>query len=131
MQIDFEEEAKSRQAINSELMSTLEHVSSVRRNSDFDFGLINDVEHSRWEAILNEDAIAELTYRFIGGRVVLLSTWVAEGFRNRGVATELVARVLEDIRSSGKKITVCPIVGEFISRNPQYQDLVDLSLIHI
>ena len=42
------------------------------------------------------------------------------------MATELVARVLDEIRESGKKITIiCPVVGEFIARNPEYLDLID------
>jgi hypothetical protein len=42
------------------------------------------------------------------------------------VATELVSRVLDEIRESGKKITIiCPVVGKFIDRNPAYADLID------
>jgi GNAT superfamily N-acetyltransferase len=56
----------------------------------------------------------------------LLSTWVNPAYRNHRVATELVARVLDEIRETGKKITIiCPVVGEFIARNPQYLDLID------
>jgi predicted GNAT family acetyltransferase len=84
------------------------------------------MEHGRWIATLGSDAIAELTYRFVGGRVVLLSTWVNHAYRNHRVATELVARVLDENSESGKKITIiCPVVGEFIARNPEYLDLID------
>ncbi|MFD8006274.1 GNAT family N-acetyltransferase [Streptomyces mirabilis] len=42
------------------------------------------------------------------------------------MATELVSRVLDEIRESGKKITsICPVVGEFIDRNLEYADLID------
>jgi hypothetical protein len=41
----------------------------------WDLEVIDDVEHDRWIATLGADAIAELTYRFVGGRVVLLHTW--------------------------------------------------------
>jgi hypothetical protein len=62
----------------------------------------------------------------VGGRVVLLSTCVNRAYRNHRVATELVARVLDEIRESGKKITIiCPVVGEFIARIPEYLDLID------
>ncbi|MGW7824566.1 hypothetical protein ACWGLF_42375 [Streptomyces puniciscabiei] len=34
--------------------------------------------------------------------------------------------MLNEIRESGKKITIiCPVVGEFIARHPQYLDLID------
>lgn len=60
------------------------------------------------------------------GGVVLLSTWVDHAYRNHRVVTELVARVLDEIRESGKKITViCPVVGEFIARDPEFLDLID------
>jgi GCN5-related N-acetyltransferase len=57
---------------------------------------------------------------------VLLTTRVNRAYRNRRVATELVARLLDEIRESGKKITIiCPVVGEFIARNPKYLHLID------
>ncbi|MGH8965171.1 MAG: N-acetyltransferase, partial [Actinomycetes bacterium] len=46
--------------------------------------------------------------------------------RHNRVAEELIARALDDVRESGKKITVvCPVVGEFIARHPEYLDLID------
>lgn len=94
--------------------------------SDFDLDVINDSERGRWIAALGTDAIGELTYRFVGGRVVLLSTWVDHAYRNRRVASELIARALDEITGTGKKITIiCPVVGEFIARNPEYLGLID------
>lgn len=94
--------------------------------SAWELDVVNDAERSRWIAILGDEAIGELTYRFVGGRVVLLSTWVSHPYRNHRVATELIARALDEIHETGKKITIiCPVVGEFIARNPQYLDLID------
>jgi hypothetical protein len=57
---------------------------------------------------------------------VLLTIWVGPAYRKNRVATELVSRVLHEIRESGKKITsICPVVGEFIDRNLEYADLID------
>jgi predicted GNAT family acetyltransferase len=51
---------------------------------------------------------------------------VLPAYRKHGVATELVAKALDDIRSTGKTITViCPVVREVIDHYPQYRDLVD------
>ena len=125
MAIRFEQEALVREEANAELISNL-GVRERANSSAWEFEVQNDPEHGRWEAILNEDAIAELPYRFVGGRVVLVSTWVSEPYRSQGIATELIARVLDEVRSSGKKITIiCPVVGEFIARNRQYESLVD------
>lgn len=119
-------EADSREASNSELIAALNEPGPSDIESEYALDVVNDPERGRWIAALGADAIGELTYRFVGGRVVLLSTWVNHAYRNRRVATELIARVLDEIRGTGKKITIiCPVVGEFIARNPQYRDLVD------
>jgi predicted GNAT family acetyltransferase len=126
MALDFEAEATTREKSNATLMTALARFHANETRSSWELDVINDAEHGRWTAILNEDAVAELPYRFVSGRVVLLSTWVAHPYRNQRVATELIARVLDEIRASGKTITIiCPVVGEFIARNPSYADLID------
>lgn len=119
-------EADSREASNSELIAALNESGPNDVESEYALDVVNDPERGRWIAALGAEAIGELTYRFVGGRVVLLSTWVNHAYRNRRVATELIASVLDEIRGTGKKITIiCPVVGEFIARNPQYRDLID------
>jgi predicted GNAT family acetyltransferase len=126
MTINFEAEAVSRDENNAALIVALDTEGLSEVESSWELDVLNDAEHGRWVAVLGADAIAELTYRFVGGRVVLLSTWVDHAYRNHRVATELVARVLDEIRGSAKKITIiCPVVGEFIARNPEYLDLID------
>ncbi|MFW6690666.1 GNAT family N-acetyltransferase [Streptomyces sp. MAR4 CNX-425] len=126
MTISFEAEEASREENNAALIAALGKRRPDELESSWELDVSNDVEHGRWVAELGDDAIAELTYRFVGGRVVLLSVWVDHAFRNHRVATELVARVLDEIRESGKKITViCPVVGEFIAHHPAYLDLLD------
>lgn len=57
---------------------------------------------------------------------MLLTIWVGPAYRKNRVGTELVSRVLDEIRKSGRKITsICPVVGEFIDRNLEYADLID------
>ena len=94
--------------------------------SAYELEIFNDEEHLKYEAWLGKDAIADLTYQFAGDRIVIMQTIVNESFRQQGVATELIQFVLDDIRRSGRKMTViCPIVGEFIAAHPAYLDLVD------
>jgi predicted GNAT family acetyltransferase len=126
MTINLEAEAATREENNAALIAALNEASLSEVESSWDLDVINDAERGRWIAALGAEAIAELSYRFVGGRVVLLTTWVDPAYRRNRVATELVARVLDEIRESGKKITViCPVVGEFIARNPEYLDLID------
>lgn len=59
---------------------------------------------------------------------MLLATSVDPEFRKQGIATELIRRVLEDVRAQGRTITIrCPIVRTFIDRHPEYEDLVDVA----
>jgi predicted GNAT family acetyltransferase len=126
MTINLEAEAVAREENNAALIAAFDNTGRSEVESSWELDVLNDAEHGRWIATLGADAIAELPYRFVGGRVVLLSTWVDHAYRHHRVATELVSRVLDEIRESGKKITIiCPVVGEFIARNPEYLDLID------
>ncbi|MGW3248138.1 GNAT family N-acetyltransferase [Streptomyces sp. NPDC001070] len=126
MTINLEAEASAREENNAALIAALDEAGLGEVEASWEIDVLNDAEHGRWIAALGDEAIAELTYRFVGGRVVLLTTWVDPVYRKNRVATELVSHVLDEIRESRKKITViCPVVGEFIARNPEYADLID------
>jgi predicted GNAT family acetyltransferase len=94
--------------------------------SDFGLAVRQDESLQQYGAWIGPEQIGSLTYKLVGNRVVLWSTAVLPAYRRRGVATELVARALDDIRRAGKTVTiVCPIAWEVINRHPQYRDLVD------
>jgi predicted GNAT family acetyltransferase len=96
------------------------------RASAVDFAVVNDERTSIYEATVGHRKIAGLPYKVVGDRLVLLATSVFPEFRKRGVATELIRRVLDDVRARGKTITVmCPIVHTFVEHNPEYADLID------
>jgi predicted GNAT family acetyltransferase len=82
------------------------------------------------EAISGDTVIGGLTYTVAAeNRLVLVAAAVFPEYRGQGVATELIRRVLDDVRSRGKTVTIlCPIVWAFIDRNPGYSDLVDPEL---
>jgi predicted GNAT family acetyltransferase len=92
-----------------------------------DFTVVNDSEAGEYEAIVGDREIAAVPYDVATDRrLVLLATSVFPEFRNQGVATELIRRVLDDVRAQGKTVTVmCPVVRTFIQRNPAYLDLID------
>lgn len=125
---NFEAEASARNDNNAALIAALDDAGPSEADSSWQLDVLNDSEHGRWVAALGDDAIAEVSYRYVGGRVVLLTTWVNPAYRKHRVAAELVSRVLDEIRDSGKKVTIiCPVIGEFIHRNPAYADLIDKS----
>lgn len=93
----------------------------------FDFYVVNDEKTGIYEAIVGDTEIAGLPYNIAGDdRLVLLATSVFPEFRKQGIATELIRRVLDDVRAQGKTATImCPIVRTFIERNPEYAGLID------
>jgi predicted GNAT family acetyltransferase len=95
--------------------------------STLDFLLTKDEKAGIYEAIVGDTAVAGLTYDIAGdGRLVLLATSVLPEFRKQGIATELIRRVLDDVRAQGKTATtLCPIVRTFIEHNPGYADLIE------
>jgi predicted GNAT family acetyltransferase len=96
--------------------------------SDYSLEFGSDDADSKYEAYLDGQTIATLTYRRLqrGRRVALLSTVVKREHRHHGVATELIARALDDLRAEEVTVTViCPIVRQFMDRFPDYADLVD------
>jgi predicted GNAT family acetyltransferase len=110
-----------------DLNAFIEEVTGDPHVPSFDFQLVNDERAGIYEAVVGETAVAGMTYDLVGeDRVVLLATSVFPEFRRRGLATELIRRVLDDVRTRGKKIhATCPIVRTFIERNREYADLVD------
>ena len=77
-------------------------------------------------ATIGELEVATLRYDEVDGRLRLLTTTVLPEFRGRGIATDLIADALDDIREHDRSITVlCPVVTAFIASNPPYADLVD------
>jgi len=93
----------------------------------FDFALVKDEGAGAYAAIVGDTEVAGLTYSVAGdNRLVLLAASVYPEFRNQGIATELIRRVLDDVRAQGKTVTIlCPIVRTFIEYNPEYADLID------
>jgi predicted GNAT family acetyltransferase len=93
----------------------------------FDFAVVNDEKSGIYDAIVGDRAIAGLTYNVAGAdRLVLVAASVYPEFRKQGIATELIRRVLDDVRAQGKTVTIlCPIVRTFIEHNPGYADLID------
>ncbi|MHA6616694.1 GNAT family N-acetyltransferase [Pseudonocardia sp. DLS-67] len=92
-----------------------------------DFEVVNDEKTGIYEAVVGDREIAGLSYNVADdNRLVLLAVSVFPDFRKQGIATELIRRVLDDVRAQGKTVTImCPIVRTFIEHNHGYADLVD------
>ena len=84
-----------------------------------------DDEHA-YVAVIGGVEVASIRYDEVDGRIVVQTTTVEPEFRGRGIATDLIADALDDLRERGMPVTVrCPVVAAFIAGNPQYADLLD------
>jgi predicted GNAT family acetyltransferase len=92
-----------------------------------DFEVVNDEKAGIYGVIVGDREIAGLSYNVADDdRLVLLAISVFPEFRKQGFATELIRRVLDDVRAQGKTVTImCPIVRTFIENNHEYAGLVD------
>lgn len=104
----------------------IDEVLDTDAGPDFEFGLVDDEKQGAYVAFVGDTEIGGITYSLLGSRVVLLAASVYPEFRHQGVATEMIRRVLDIVRSQGRTVTIiCPIVRTFIDRHPQYEELVD------
>jgi predicted GNAT family acetyltransferase len=80
----------------------------------------------RYEARADGELIGEIRYRSKPGLVVLVHTEVAPSAEGTGVGSLLVEQALDDIRKRGLHVVpLCPFVGAYIRRHPDYADLVE------
>jgi predicted GNAT family acetyltransferase len=105
----------------------IDEVTADDHSATINFYVDNDDATSTYEAIAGDTVIGGLTYNVVSeNRRVLVAAAVFPEYRGQGVATELIRRVLDDVRTRGITVTIlCPIVWTFIDRNPEYADLVD------
>ena len=66
----------------------------------FDFYVVNDEKTGIYKAVVGDTEIAGLPYDVASDdRLVLLAASVFPEFRKQGIATELIRRVLDDVRA--------------------------------
>ena len=75
--------------------------------------------------IERDGKVAYLEYSLGGGVLELIHTEVPKELRGMGLASALAERALNWAREKGYKVDViCPFVREYISKHPEYEDLV-------
>jgi predicted GNAT family acetyltransferase len=78
----------------------------------------------RFELRVDGQLASIADYRVQGDRVVMPHTVTSLGYRNRGLAAEVVRAALDDARARGLQVVpMCWFVAEFLEAHPEYQDL--------
>jgi predicted GNAT family acetyltransferase len=89
----------------------------VRRADERFYELLVDGQFGGLVVYEEEDA---------GSRYVLTHTFIAEGYRGRGLSQVLLRGVLEDLKARHITVTnYCPILDRFIEKNSEYIPLID------
>jgi predicted GNAT family acetyltransferase len=64
-------------------------------------------------------------YRIAGNVITIMHTETPTQARGRGLASQLVAGALENVRARGLKVVPrCPFVRAYIAKHPEYRDLL-------
>ena len=64
-------------------------------------------------------------YRLANGLMTFTHTEVPAQLRGRGLGSQMMRAVLEDVRAQGLKVIPrCPFVGDYIDRHPEFADLL-------
>jgi 2-methylisocitrate lyase-like PEP mutase family enzyme len=97
------------------------------RNLD-DVVISHDEENRKYDACYRDDGIGVVVYERSAGQIIITHAAVQEAHRGYGVGGKLIRAALDHIQTLGPMIRVrCPVVREFIARNPRYAALTDQS----
>ncbi|HEX6519914.1 MAG TPA: GNAT family N-acetyltransferase [Streptosporangiaceae bacterium] len=67
-----------------------------------------------------------IVYEDADDRYAFTHTFIAEGYRGRGLSWALMRGVMEDVKERHLTVTnYCPVLDRFIEKNPQYAPLID------
>ena len=83
-------------------------------------------EQHRFERPIHDGAIAAAYYRDADGKLIFIHTEVPTEWSGLGIASELAQGTFDLLRTSGRKaILMCPFLAHFLTKHPEYADVVD------
>jgi uncharacterized protein len=87
---------------------------------------VTDVpEQSRYEARIDDASVGFAAYLRKGNLIVFTHTEVDSEHEGHGVASALARAALDDVRRRGLKALLrCPFFTEWVSRHPEYDDVL-------
>lgn len=88
--------------------------------------VVHDTDNRFYELLVDGQSAGLVVYGIDGNRYVFTHTFIAEGYRGRGLSQVLLREVLDDIRSRHATVTnYCPVLDRFLEKNPGYVALID------
>jgi predicted GNAT family acetyltransferase len=93
--------------------------------SDQALEVVHHPEDRFYELLVDGQFAGLIVYEDAGGRYVFSHTFIAEGYRGRGLSWTLMRGVLEDVKQRRVAATNhCPVLDRFIEKNPEYAPLI-------
>lgn len=87
--------------------------------------VVDNGEKLRYEARVGSEVAGFIAYDTEPGSITLIHTEVYPEFEGKGIASQLAAGTLDDIRRRGLAVVpVCNFVRGYLERHPEYADLV-------
>jgi uncharacterized protein len=92
--------------------------------------LVNDAAARRYRLLRGTEEVGFIEYDPIGEHSILIKhTEVPTQHEGKGYGSELVRRVLDDVRSQGKTVVpICPYALNFVRRHREYIDVVQADM---
>ncbi len=89
------------------------------------YNLIKNTATMQYEYHIDGDVALVEYIKTPEGEVYLTHTEVPTNLQGRGIASELIREVLEDIKKEGLQVVpVCPFVSAYINRHPEWRQMV-------
>jgi predicted GNAT family acetyltransferase len=92
-----------------------------------DVDVTDNPEEQRYEAKVGGQLAGFAAYRPHGEDVLVLThTEVDPAYEGQGVGGALARGALDDVRARGGRrvVALCPFIGAWVARHPDYQDLL-------
>ena len=87
--------------------------------------IVDNREKLRFEAHLDAELVGRIDYTLDGNQMSLVHTVVPPEYGGKGIASSLAKFALEQARVTGVEVVpVCPFVVEYLTRHPEYSDVV-------
>jgi len=86
--------------------------------------IVDNPARQRYELVI-DGALAFIDYRRSPGVITFVHAEVPPALGGRGIGSRLARGVLDVARANGDKVIAqCSFIAAFISKNPEFQDLV-------
>jgi hypothetical protein len=100
--------------------------STAEAAADQALEVVHHPEDRFYELLVDGQSAGLIVYEDVRGRYVFTHTFIAEGYRGRGLSWALMRGVLEDVKKRRVAATNhCPVLDRFIEKNPEYAPLID------